>query len=315
MLPSLPGLPERVTQHLYRTLPPGHATDLQFDQVRAVVEDLIASSRNDLLFVPIEDEWGLAAVALCKERTSPLTGEREGYLYCLVPCRSNPAIDDSLVKCLDELVQTRDWAGLQISVFSEDVRVLETLLHRTNLDLGWIITRKKLDRGIAPGGDSTPIRPVRHEDMDFVCATWRDAYLAGLQDEMSWQTPDAAIKAADVELARLLGSEHCVLHVIESGDALIGFIAAEIGKPQELTGRPECYLYDYYVIPEHRGQGHSQVMTDCLEGLALEQGCEYMTGTVTGPSVERMNAIVARIGQVGWVPYQRVYRCRAPLLQ
>ena len=315
MLQSLPGLPERVTHHLYRTLPPGHTADLQFDQVHAVVKDLIASSSNDLLFVPVEDESGLAAVALCKERSSPLTGEQEGYLYCLVPCRSNPAIGDSIVKRLDELAQARDWAGLRICVFSEDVRVLERLLTGTNLDLGWIITRKKLGPGIAPDSDSNPIRPARHEDMDFVCATWRDAYLAGLQREMSWQEPDSAVRAADIELARFLRSEHCVLHVIESDGELIGFMAAEIGKPQELTGRPECYLYDYYVTPEHRGNGHSQVMTDCLEWLALEKGCQYMTGTVTGPSAHRMNEILTRIGQIGWVPYQHVYRCRAPLLQ
>ena len=121
---------------------------------------------------------------------------------------------------------------------------------------------------------------------------------------MSWQTPGSAIKAADVELARLLRSEHCVLHVIESDDELIGFIAAEIGKPQELTGRPECYLYDYYVIPEHRGQGHSQVMTDCLEGLALEHGCEYMTGTVTGSKrrADKRNCCADKSSGLGALP-------------
>ena len=305
----------RVTHHLYRTLPTEHTVDLDLDQVHSVVRNLIFSERTDLMVFPVEDDHGLAAVLLVKERKSNVNRSLEGYLYCLVPCRTTPPIGNSITKTLDHLTRSRGWSGLRIAVFATDVIGLDRLLSGTNLHLGWIVTRKKL----APvsGCDDGPgrVRPVTREDIDFVCHSWRDAYLAGLQQGKEWQDGELALKAADTDLARVLSSEHGVVHVVESDDELVGFIAAEIGQPQELTGRRECHLYDYYVTPPHRGKGFSQTMTRCLERLALQQGCEYMTGTITGPTPAKMNAILTKIRQAGWVPYQQIYRCRAPLLQ
>ncbi len=312
---SADALPLRVTRHLYRTLPTEHTIDLALDQVQSAVRNLIFSERTDLMVLPVEDDYGLAAVLLVKERKSILTRGLEGYVYCLVPCRTNPPIGNSIATVLHNLAQSRDWTGLRLAVFGDDVIALDALLTGTNLNLGWIVTRKKLAPVAAVDDGPGQVRPATREDMSFVCESWRDAYLAGLQEEKEWQDLQVALKAADAELARVLSCEHSVLHVVESNDELVGFIAAEIGKPQELTGRRECHLYDYYVIPPYRGEGFSRIMTRCLERLALEEGCEYMTGTITGPTPVKMNSILTKIEQDGWVPYQQIYRCRAPLLQ
>ena len=265
--------------------------------------------------LPVEDDHGLAAVLLIKERISVLTRSLEGFLYCLVPCRTYPSIGDCIAGALDDLARSRDWAGLRIAVFIDDVFVLDKLLNGTNLSLGWMITRKKMSPVADAVDGPGQVRPATHEDIGFVRESWRDAFLAGLQEENHWQEHQAALEAADAELARVLSSEHSILQVVESDDELVGFIAAEIGKPQELTGRRECHLYDYYVTPPHRGKGFSQMMTRCLERLALKEGYEYISGTITGPTPVKMNAILGQISPHGWVPYQQIYRCRAPLRQ
>ena len=306
-------LPQRVTNHLYRTLPTDHSIDLDLEQLYAAVRNLVFSERDDLMALPVEDDHGLAAVLLIKERNSVLTRSLEGFLYCLVPCRTYPPVGDSIAGALDNLARSRGWAGLRIAVFIDDVIVLDNLLTGTNLSLGWLVTRKKISPVAEADEGPGQVRPATRDDIGFVRESWRDAFMAGLQEENYWQERQAALDAADGELARVLGSEHSILHVVESGDELVGFIAAEIGKPQELTGRRECHLYDYYVTPPHRGKGFSQMMTRCLERLVLKEGYEYMTGTITGPTPLKMNTILNQLSQDGWVPYQQIYRCRAPL--
>jgi GNAT superfamily N-acetyltransferase len=307
-------LVDRVAAHLCRTLPPAPRGGREAETVRAAVARLVTSPREDLLVLPIEDDHGLASVALLKERTSVLTDEPEGFVYCLVPCRPAPSIAPATIEQLERLMRDRRWSTLRLSLLAADAPTLAPLIDATRLRPGWIVARKDL------GGDhrearSLPgaTRAARPDDMDFIVAGWRDAFAAGLQEEGSWRSRRSPAEAADLELARLLDSEHCVLLVIESRGAPIGFVAAEVGLADSLTARRECHVHDCYVLPDYRGRGYSQRGTDRMEQIARDAGCDYMTGTVTGPSAEAMERILGHIGRQGWIPHQVIHRCRAPL--
>ena len=130
---------------------------------------------------------------------------------------------------------------------------------------------------------------------------------------MRWQSSDSVFRAADGELAQLLLRPGCHFETIDIDGQPVGFIAADFGWVDELTGRTECYLYDCYVIPERRREGIAVEALQALERTAFERNCAYITGTITGPDLQHANMVLGHIRDHGWHPCQMVLRSRGPL--
>ena len=47
-----------------------------------------------------------------------------------------------------------------------------------------------------------------------------------------------------------------------------------------LDGHPAVYIEDIYVLPQHRNEDHASAMSQSIQNLAKERGCQYLLGTV-----------------------------------
>lgn len=64
----------------------------------------------------------------------------------------------------------------------------------------------------------------------------------------------------------------------ERGEAK--FIEYDWGFISYSINGEECYIQDYYIIPEKRGEGLAWKLAKEVEKRALDAGCKYLTGSV-----------------------------------
>lgn len=54
----------------------------------------------------------------------------------------------------------------------------------------------------------------------------------------------------------------------------------EFGFIEYRIAGTECFIVDSYVLPEKRKLGHMRALEGRLESIAIEAGCDHMTGNI-----------------------------------
>ena len=114
-----PQLLDRLADYIAQTFPEEHRRDVTAATISEVLTQRVCASEEKLLTEVLEDEHGLAAIMLVKERRSPLTGELEGHVCCFAPLRPDLS-SEQVANRLQELTDRHGWTCLRTSLFMSD---------------------------------------------------------------------------------------------------------------------------------------------------------------------------------------------------